>query len=110
MSLFQEFVSFVFGCSITRISDTFILLAYVEFADERVRIAAIAIAPIVGTTPDIHARLALLPIIRLVMFPVGVGHSTQRSVRVRRSPDERGLTTTEVDALSSCPDSCTQTE
>ena len=63
VSRVRHFVSFVFDCSITRISDAFLLSAYVKFADRVERTAARVVMPSVRmTTVEMHARLALIPI------------------------------------------------
>ena len=82
----------------------FLLLTYVKFADITESIAAGDIVPSVRLiiTPDTHARLAVIIIVGLAWIPVGVCHSRHCSVRVRRSPDECGVTA-RIHALSSCP-------
>ena len=98
----QEFASFSFGSSTPQITIyLLLLLVYIKFADRTHSSTAISVMPFV-TTVETHARLALITIIRLVCIPVVVGHSKHRSVRVRRSPYEWGVTT-RVNALSSCP-------
>ena len=86
------------------ISDTPLLLLYIKFTDRTVCKTATDIIPFVRNiicSACMHARLVSILIIRLSCLPAGVGHS--RYCRIRRYPDERGLTT-RVNALSSRPE------
>jgi len=80
------------------------LLLHIKFADRAVWTATKGIMPSVRRIAhEKHARLT--PAVRLSWRPVGVGHGRhcRAAGRVRRSPDECGITI-RVNTLSSSPE------